>query len=194
MLSHTPAQALANICRAIPAVAIYTKGGWDNIQSLMLKTSTSVSLPIWSCSLDERWTALMQSEEEKGKVHEKQANGKRPVQEGESEESEKPRKKVKSDKGGSASVASSRTELSTNSIKNDQQAEPVIIVQQRKESDFAAPSTEPRLESSGLKRKRTSALGKKDKVVSAKAKVASAKAGLNRKSVRRKIPKKRLQA
>lgn len=191
-LNHTPAQALSNICKVIPAVAYYTKGGWDNIQSLMLKTSTSVSLPIWSCDLNERWTELMQNEEEKEKVHKTQANGKRPVQEGESEESEKPRKKVKSEKEGNGSVVSSRTELATKFIKNDQQAQPVVdssTVHQTKESDPAVPSTEPQLKSSGLKRKRVDAAsGKKDKVVSAKA-------GLQRKSVKTRILGKRaLQA
>lgn len=170
-------------------VALYTQGHWDNIQSLMLKTNTSVSLPIWSCSLNERWTGFMQIEEEKEKVHKTQAKGKRPVQEG---ESEKPRKKVKSDKGENAPVASSRTELTTKTIKNDQQAQPVIdssTVHQTKESDLAVPSTEPRLELSGLKRKRTDAAsGKKDKIVSAKA-------GLKRKSVKTKmLGKKALRA
>jgi len=106
--SHTLAQTLSNISTAIPAIAAHIPGGWDNIQSLMLKTNTSVSLPIWCCSLGERWIKSVESGEKREEVPKKldkgkkeQTNKKRPVQEGESEESkeENPRKKVKSDKG-----------------------------------------------------------------------------------------------
>jgi len=133
----------------------------------------------------------MQNGEEKEKVHKIQASGKQPVQEGENE-SENPRKKVKFEKGGNASVVSSGTELATKSIKNDQQAQPVVdssTVHQTKESDPAVLSTEPRLESSGRKRKWIDvASGKKDKVVGAKA-------GLKRKSVKtRMLGKRALQA
>jgi len=136
----------------------------------------------------------MQNGEEKEKVHKIQASGKRPVQEDENEESENPRKKVKSEKGGNASVVPSGTELATKSIKNDQQPQPVAdssTVHQTKKSDPAVPSTEPRLESSKRKRKRKRidvASGKKDKVVGAKA-------GLKRKSVKtRMLGKRALQA
>lgn len=60
--SHTPAQTLANLLAAIPQVVSKIKGGWDNIQSLNIKTSTSVSLPIWSCPLGDaaggRWDGM----------------------------------------------------------------------------------------------------------------------------------------
>ncbi|KAF5360839.1 hypothetical protein D9756_004960 [Leucocoprinus leucothites] len=132
-LSHTPTQILSNISKAIPAIAAHIPGGWDNIQSLMIKTNTSVSLPIWSCNLDERWGGLVKGgdkgeDEEVEKTNNKrgkkkeQASKKRPVQEDESEESEEeeqPRKKVKSGKGASAPVASS---AATKSPKKDQQA------------------------------------------------------------------------
>lgn len=40
--------------------------GWDNVQSFQLKTSTSVSLPVWNCNLEDadggRWDGLVASE------------------------------------------------------------------------------------------------------------------------------------
>ncbi|KAG6816996.1 hypothetical protein H0H87_000891 [Tephrocybe sp. NHM501043] len=60
-LSHTPKQILANLKLALPAITKNIVGGWANIQALHIKTNSSVSLPIWSCTLDEtesgRWTA-----------------------------------------------------------------------------------------------------------------------------------------
>ncbi|KAJ3814459.1 ribosomal protein L1 [Lentinula aff. lateritia] len=57
--SQPAAQVVANIKTALPAIAARVNGGWDNIQSFGLKTSNSVNLPIWSCSLDDtdsgRW-------------------------------------------------------------------------------------------------------------------------------------------
>ncbi|KDQ25503.1 hypothetical protein PLEOSDRAFT_31764 [Pleurotus ostreatus PC15] len=62
-LSQKPTQILANIKTALPAVISAIKDGWDNIQSLHIKTNSSVSLPIWSCSLDDesggRWDGLI---------------------------------------------------------------------------------------------------------------------------------------
>ncbi|KAF4577419.1 hypothetical protein EYR40_009224 [Pleurotus pulmonarius] len=72
-LSQKPTHILANIKTALPAVISAIKDGWDNIQSLHIKTNSSVSLPIWSCSLDDesggRWDGLIadaeaQSEDE----------------------------------------------------------------------------------------------------------------------------------
>jgi ribosome biogenesis protein UTP30 len=41
-------------------------GGWDNVQSFHIKTNSSVSLPIWTCELDDsqggRWGGLNVSE------------------------------------------------------------------------------------------------------------------------------------
>jgi ribosome biogenesis protein UTP30 len=108
--SHTPSQILSNISKAVPAIAAHIPGGWDNIQSLYIKTNTSVSLPIWSCNLDERWSELVKGEDEKDKEVEaaekkkgkkkEQVSKKRPVEDESkgSEEEEQPRKKVKSGK------------------------------------------------------------------------------------------------
>jgi len=61
-LSQSPAQVLANLTTALPAVIAAVHGGWDNVQSLGIKSSKSASLPIWSCKLgnDEgsRWHGL----------------------------------------------------------------------------------------------------------------------------------------
>ncbi|KAF9063283.1 ribosomal protein L1p/L10e family-domain-containing protein [Rhodocollybia butyracea] len=53
-LSQKPEHVVANLKKALPAVAVRVNGGWDNIQSLGIKTSSSVNLPIWSCSLDAK--------------------------------------------------------------------------------------------------------------------------------------------
>lgn len=70
-MSQKPSQIIDNIKTAIPAVAKAIKGNWDNIQSLNIKTNSSVSLPIWSCTLDDaeggRWHGLeVESDEEEG--------------------------------------------------------------------------------------------------------------------------------
>jgi len=124
-LSHKPAQVLANIQSAIPAIVKHIKGGWDNVQSFNIKTNSSVSLPIWSCRLDGeeggRWDGFTakneqsegeeeeeeekdSGEEEKMEVDEdstKTKNGtkksglKRAPSSDEEEEEEKPKKKSK---------------------------------------------------------------------------------------------------
>ncbi|KIK98978.1 hypothetical protein PAXRUDRAFT_823259 [Paxillus rubicundulus Ve08.2h10] len=67
LLSQTPKQIQINIETAIPAIVGHIKGGWDNVQSLHIKTNASVSLPIWSCDLGGeeggRWTGLVAEEE-----------------------------------------------------------------------------------------------------------------------------------
>jgi ribosome biogenesis protein UTP30 len=67
-VSFTPAQVLENLTTALPNVIKHIKGGWDNIQSLNIKTGTSVSLPIWSCELGSgeggRWAGMVGASEE----------------------------------------------------------------------------------------------------------------------------------
>ncbi|KDQ09448.1 hypothetical protein BOTBODRAFT_69143 [Botryobasidium botryosum FD-172 SS1] len=57
--TQTAEKTIANLTSAIPAIVANIKGGWDNVQSLHIKTSKSVSLPIWTCELSEgadgRW-------------------------------------------------------------------------------------------------------------------------------------------
>jgi len=50
-LSQTPAQVLVNLETALPAIIAAVRGGWDNVQSLSIKSTKSTSLPIWSCKL-----------------------------------------------------------------------------------------------------------------------------------------------
>jgi len=117
---------------ALSAVAKHIQGGWDNIQALHIKTNSSVSLPIWSCKLDDseegRWNGLAAqgdaggasgSELESGSEGEgqvadtktKQAvqgKGKKRSQE-EVEEAEKPKKKAKGPEGRVAEAAVNAT-------------------------------------------------------------------------------------
>ncbi|KAF8318947.1 ribosomal protein L1 [Clavulina sp. PMI_390] len=58
--SHSSAQIAENLATAIPPIIASVADGWDNIQSLHIKTSQSASLPIWTCNLGagERWGSL----------------------------------------------------------------------------------------------------------------------------------------
>jgi hypothetical protein len=66
VLSQTPSQILDNLTSALPAIVSRVDGGWVNIQSFHIKTNTSASLPIWTCSLDDsesgRWGGFVASE------------------------------------------------------------------------------------------------------------------------------------
>jgi len=59
---HSSAQLLQNLSTALPHVVKNIRENWDNVQSIHIKTSSSASLPIWSCKLDEeeggRWDGL----------------------------------------------------------------------------------------------------------------------------------------
>ncbi|KAJ7631991.1 ribosomal protein L1p/L10e family-domain-containing protein [Mycena polygramma] len=65
IVSHKPSQVLENLQAAIPTIVKNIKGGWDNVQSLLLKTNSSAGLPIWSCDLGDgqggRWGGLVAS-------------------------------------------------------------------------------------------------------------------------------------
>ncbi|KAK0185722.1 ribosomal protein L1p/L10e family-domain-containing protein [Armillaria mellea] len=122
-MTHTPAQILANLKVALPVVAKRISGGWDNVQSLSIKTSTSVSLPIWSCSLGDeeggRWAGLnvdpdaessgerdddeaMEVDKPASKIPKSPSNGnKRAAADDEPEETSKPKKKTKGVEGKS---------------------------------------------------------------------------------------------
>ncbi|EGN91706.1 hypothetical protein SERLA73DRAFT_192115 [Serpula lacrymans var. lacrymans S7.3] len=88
ILSHTPAQILSNLKMALPTIAKYIKGGWENIQSLQLKSNFSASLPIWTCDLGEdeggRWdglTAQSDQENSDSSEEEEENNGKTDIKE-----------------------------------------------------------------------------------------------------------------
>ncbi|KAG2340190.1 ribosomal protein L1 [Suillus weaverae] len=67
LLSHTPEKILDNIKISLPAIVNNIKGNWDNVQSLHIKTNTSISLPIWTCELGDatggRWDGMVQSKD-----------------------------------------------------------------------------------------------------------------------------------
>ncbi|TFK39082.1 ribosomal protein L1p/L10e family-domain-containing protein [Crucibulum laeve] len=114
-LSHKPAQILANIKTALPAIAKNIHGGWDNIQSFNIKTNSSMSLPIWSCSLDDaeggRWDGFapesdaedsaegsdedMEADEEAKKAAQDKGKKRTSIDDEDDVEAEKPRKKAK---------------------------------------------------------------------------------------------------
>lgn len=65
-MSQTPSHILENLQTALPAVAKAIKGGWDNIQNFTIKTNSSVSLPIWSCTLNKTESSLQTEDAEEG--------------------------------------------------------------------------------------------------------------------------------
>ncbi|KAG8773508.1 hypothetical protein FRC12_002504 [Ceratobasidium sp. 428] len=96
-ISFTPAQVLENLTTALPNVIKHIKGGWDNVQSLYIKTSTSVSLPIWSCELGSgeggRWAGMVgasEESEESGGSEEESGGSEEESSESEEEEEETP--------------------------------------------------------------------------------------------------------
>ncbi|KAG8770354.1 hypothetical protein FRC12_004315 [Ceratobasidium sp. 428] len=96
-ISFTPAQVLENLTTALPNVIKHIKGGWDNVQSLYIKTSTSVSLPIWSCELGSgeggRWAGMVGASEES-----EESSGSEESSESEEEEEEEEAPVVKDGK------------------------------------------------------------------------------------------------
>ncbi|EJD50396.1 ribosomal protein L1 [Auricularia subglabra TFB-10046 SS5] len=96
----TPAKLLDNLESALPAVVAAIKGGWDNVQNLHVKTSTSASLPIWTCELGAgegaRWDGLMEGVEEDG-GKEKEKGKKRAAQADEDKDETPKAKKRKHD-------------------------------------------------------------------------------------------------
>ncbi|KAJ7049458.1 ribosomal protein L1p/L10e family-domain-containing protein [Mycena amicta] len=94
--THTAAQTMANLAAALPAAVNGIKGGWDNVQSLILKTNSSAGLPIWSCDLGEgRWAGMEVELKEDVEEEESSAvKGKKRVAVGDEDEDEpKPKKK-----------------------------------------------------------------------------------------------------
>ena len=119
-MSQKPSQILENLKTALPVIVQHIKDGWDNVQSLLIKTNSSVSLPIWTCNLDDskegRWDGLTakvegeqggsKDEEEvesgvepspkvKRQTNDVKANGKKRVSEDHKNEEDEPSKKRK---------------------------------------------------------------------------------------------------
>lgn len=54
LAAHNPEQLRENLLAVLPHLAVrLPNGGWDNVQSLHIKTTTSMALPLWNCSLAE---------------------------------------------------------------------------------------------------------------------------------------------
>ncbi|KAJ6468991.1 ribosomal protein L1p/L10e family-domain-containing protein [Mycena vitilis] len=118
IVSHKPSQVLENLRAAIPTIVKNIKGGWDNVQSLLLKTNSSVALPIWSCDLGDseggRWgglvasadddeTSVLEADDEMDVVVEdkgaRKGKGKKRAVAEEEAEVEEPKKKAKGANG-----------------------------------------------------------------------------------------------
>ena len=105
---HSSAQLLQNLSTALPHVVKNIRENWDNVQSIHIKTSSSASLPIWSCGLDEeeggRWDGLTRVPVPDGTDEEVKKGEKRAL-----EFKEEPRKKKKKSKATSTSQPSKST-------------------------------------------------------------------------------------
>ncbi|KAH7106089.1 ribosomal protein L1 [Auriculariales sp. MPI-PUGE-AT-0066] len=97
-----------NLAVALPAVVAAIKGGWDNIQNLHIKTSTSVALPIWTCELGTgkggRWEGLTVDAEETD-ASEAKTSGKKRAQPEDDDESDEEEEEVKSKSKKTASAS-----------------------------------------------------------------------------------------
>ena len=150
-MSQTPSHILENLRTALPAVANAVKGGWDNIQNFAIKTNSSVSLPIWSCTLtttDRRQTEdaeegdedLEKEEEEEEEEEEEMSakeqasrKGRKRVTNFDIEGVEKPRKRSK---GADGMV---RTGISiSKKVEKEEEAEDEDEDEDEEEEELAA--------------------------------------------------------
>lgn len=62
-----PEKIINNLTSSLPVIVKNIKDGWDNIQSLHIKTNSSASLPIWTCELGGatggRWDGMVKPED-----------------------------------------------------------------------------------------------------------------------------------
>ena len=187
--SQTIKHTLENITVALPHIIAHIPDGWNNVQSLHIKTSQSVSLPIWTCDLgdgdDARW-----------RIPQVSADGipvsppsKRRKRDGVTDEANK-RLKATSASGplpAPLSILSPSSSITTPSLSPAAAPKPVSSKLTKKAPKpkvpsveaasstvvpaVGAPNTTPSL--SELKAKRSSALeGKKDKISKAKGKAS----------------------
>ncbi|KAK0459972.1 ribosomal protein L1p/L10e family-domain-containing protein [Desarmillaria tabescens] len=167
-MSHTPAQILANLKVALPVIAKRISGGWDNVQALSIKTSSSASLPIWSCSLGDeeggRWAGLgadadveddeddddesMKVDEPASKKPKSPSNGKkRAAADEEPEETSKPKKKTKGVEDKSAAepskAAKGKAPVSAGSSPKKEKAKTTISTAEKVTADSSKKSRAP---------------------------------------------------
>ncbi|KDN43998.1 hypothetical protein RSAG8_05730, partial [Rhizoctonia solani AG-8 WAC10335] len=112
--TFTSSQVLDNLTTALPEIIKHIKGGWENVQSLHIKTSGSTALPIWSCDLGSRWDGL-------GPVEEVGADEESESEENDEEE-ERPAPTVKEGKKRAApavpaGTASKKAKATTETVK-----------------------------------------------------------------------------
>ncbi|KAJ7243772.1 ribosomal protein L1p/L10e family-domain-containing protein [Mycena rebaudengoi] len=123
-VSHKPSQVLDNLRAALPIIVKNIKGGWDNVQSLIIKTNSSAGLPIWSCDLGDgeggRWSGLVapaddaassaEADDEMDIAEDKKSRKgkKRAVADEEEVEVEEPKKKAKGTNGKAVSSAAAK--------------------------------------------------------------------------------------
>lgn len=166
-LSHKPTQIIANLQKALPTIVANIKDGWENIQSLHIKTNSSVSLPIWSCSLDAseegRWHDLEAGTSEHGDEDEesgesgpestdaaKKAPGKSGKKRGSTSDDESedaPRKRAKKESTSKSATKSSKSDpskatatVSPKATKVEVQSDVAESVKKAKKSSSTAPS------------------------------------------------------
>ncbi|TEB22766.1 ribosomal protein L1 [Coprinellus micaceus] len=125
-LTHKPQQIVANLQKALPTIVANVKEGWENIQALHIKTNSSVSLPIWSCSLDAsevgRWHGLQEGEaEEQSEEQKSSEKGKKKRASNSDEEmgveEDKPRKRSKTAEGTSTKKSPAKPQSGLSSAK-----------------------------------------------------------------------------
>jgi hypothetical protein len=97
--SSTSAQTLENLLAAIPPAVAAQKGGWDNILSLGIKTSTSVQLPIWAAPLDGRFDLARKEAEVASAEKEKKGAKRKSVFDLYEEEEQAEEKRAKAARG-----------------------------------------------------------------------------------------------
>ncbi|CAE7139822.1 unnamed protein product [Rhizoctonia solani] len=96
--TFTTAQVLANLTTALPEIVKHIKGGWENVQSLYIKTSGSAALPIWSCDVGSRWDGLGPAEKVTSEESESEDDGEEDDEEDDEEDQEEPAPVVKGKK------------------------------------------------------------------------------------------------
>ncbi|CAA7265519.1 unnamed protein product [Cyclocybe aegerita] len=181
-MSQKPSQIVQNVQTALPAIAKAVQGGWDNIQSFHIKTNASMSLPIWSCSLDDaeggRWDGLKagdeddeeddSDEEDESKAVESSKSKKATPSKGrkrpsssdeEEEEEEKPKKKAKGPDGASKTKESAKSGSKVASARVDSTATPS---KKRKADEQPSTSSKPEVSASSGKKGKPTAGKKKD--------------------------------
>lgn len=153
---------MANLKTALPAVVKVVKGGWDNVQSLNIKTNSSVSLPIWSCDLgadgNGRWAGLVRAESEASESEDdgaqdasdaeqvaKTKGKKRATESDEVPEETQPKKKMKTSK---ASVSKQSSASPKERKKQKQAASGVNAPAPSSDKVSSAAKRQPKAESS----------------------------------------------